>query len=226
MIKTTIILAFAISLTSCVNTSSLKNTRIDFNNPDKVKNQIVFTHDTYKKQTTFQTPNLGTEFDQLFIRGSLNDDSPSINFQIYIADYYYGDWRFYHSAYDSLGKKLKTTQISRDIISCTSRLYGCSHKEHVGILTSYSYLKNATTSGINLKVYGKAGDATFYIPGGYIVGLLSAIDEYPARLKEEMLSYKSAMEALESIDKHESNDYKTIKELYDSTKERIDIMKK
>lgn len=149
---------------------------LDANNQQAVSEQIVVKRDDYKKQTEFIGPNIAPDklFDLLFIRAWKSDGSDRADYQIYVMDHYYGEWRFYNSTWDSKGQQLDTIEISRDVDTCR---YRCSFNEHVGINISHAYLDRNKDSGVNFKISGKAGEETFYIPSGYIKGFLSKIGE-------------------------------------------------
>lgn len=155
----------AIALAACVP-------RLNFNDPQAVAGAISVQHDDFKKVTNYQGPNASSNFfGTLFIRAWKTDATESIRYQIYVMDYYDGDWRFYNSAYDSNGNNLDTTLISRDVGSCSR--YGCSHYEHLGLNVTREYLENNQESGIRFKVSGKAGEEVFFIPPAYIKAFLS-----------------------------------------------------
>lgn len=160
--------ATALTLSACVTTAP----RLNVSDPQAVSGAISIQRDDFKKTTNYKGPNASPDIlDQVFIRAWKTDATGSITYQIYVMDYYNGDWRFYHSAYDSNGNSLNTTQISRDVGSCSR--YGCSHEEHLGLNVTREYLEKNQDSGIRFKVSGKAGEEVFFIPGGYIKAFLS-----------------------------------------------------
>lgn len=157
-------------LCSCVTPAP----RIDINNPQEVASAISINHDNFKKLTNYKGPDASSNInDKLFIRARKNDSNDRVDYQIYVMDYYYGDWRFYNSAYDSNGNRLDTIIISRDVVSCDE--YGCSHEEHMGLNVTRDYLENNQNAGIRFKISGKAGEEIFFIPAGYIKAFLSVV---------------------------------------------------
>ncbi len=161
------LMAITCALSACVTTP-----RLDTSDPQAVSSAISVQRDDFKKITNYKGPNASPNiFDRLFLRAWKTDETGSINYQIYVMDYYDGDWRFYNSAYDSNGNRLDTTIISRDVGSCSR--YGCSHYEHLGLNVSREYLEKNQESGIRFKLSGKAGEEVFFIAGGYIKAFLS-----------------------------------------------------
>lgn len=145
--------------------------KLDLNDQQAVTAVITIQRDDFKKITNYKGPNAADNYgDQVFLR-AWKSDAGSITYQIYVMDYYSGEWRFYHSAHDSNGASLDTTLISRDVDSCNR--YGCSHNEHLGLNVTRGYLEKNQQSGIRFKVSGKAGEEIFSIPSGYIKAFLS-----------------------------------------------------
>ena len=160
--------ATAFTLSACVATAPMLNV----SDPQAVSGAISITRDDFKKVTNYKGPNASQNFfDEVFIRAWKTDATGIITYQIYVVDYYNGDWRFYNSAHDSNGNSLNTTQISRHVGSCNR--YGCSHEEHLGLNVTREYLEKNQYSGIRFKVSGKAGEEIFFMPGGYINAFLS-----------------------------------------------------
>lgn len=143
--------------------------------PQKSEPTVVVERDDFKKLTRFVAPNCAVSPDSVFLRAWRKDEADLIAYQIYIKDYYRGAWRFYNNAYDSEGTPLDVTLISRDVVSC--RGPNCSFEEHLGLNVSRKYLETHEQAGIQLKIYGKAGQETFVLPGGYISDFLDRIDE-------------------------------------------------
>ncbi|WP_162860593.1 hypothetical protein [Pseudothauera hydrothermalis] len=163
-----VFVATAIALSACIAPAP----RVNLNDSQAVAGAISVQRDDFKKVTKYEGPNAADNvFDKLFIRAWKIDGTEDVGYQIYVMDYYNGDWRFYNSAYDSNGNSLKTTLISRDVGSCNR--YGCSHYEHVGLNVSREYLAKNQDSSIRFKISGKAGEEVFFIPGAYIKAFLS-----------------------------------------------------
>lgn len=155
---------------------ALNSPKLDVNNPQDVIKQIKIEHDNFKKLTNFTGPNAAKNTfllqDELFIRAWKEDITGAILFQIYIADYYKGDWRFYDHAFDSDGNSLTVQRIHREVIGCQN---GCTLREHIGINVARKYLELNIEKGIQFKISGKGGEEVFFIPSGYIKGILLTI---------------------------------------------------
>jgi hypothetical protein len=135
--------------------------------------KIQAKYDEFKKLTNYTGPNVASGSDAVFLRAA-KLDSGLITIQIYVSDYYEGEWRFYNSAWDSDGNRLNVTLISRKVGSC-GRYGGCSHYEDVGINITREYLEARRASGIRFKLSGRGGDEIFALPGPYISAFLDAV---------------------------------------------------
>ncbi|HOY87248.1 MAG TPA: hypothetical protein PLP67_08355 [Methylotenera sp.] len=143
-----------------------ENSDIPATSTDKVKVE----YDNFKKITKFEGKIINDKPNTIFIRAWKSDGKKELVYQIYILSTYGGEWRYYHSAYDSKGNRLDFTSIDRDV-ECSK--YGCTHYEHVGVNVTRKYLLQNKDSGVNIKIDGKAGDTIFTIPGAYISDFLS-----------------------------------------------------
>jgi hypothetical protein len=135
-----------------------------------LRSTIKVRYDEFEKLTEYKGANVATGLDVVFLRAWKPDKSPMV-MQIYVMDYYRDEWRFYHSAWDSDGVKLDTTQISRDVGVC-SRYSGCSHYEHIGLNVTRDYLEKHRRTGVRFKLSGKAGEEVFSIPAAHIDAFL------------------------------------------------------
>ena len=139
-----------------------------------VANAVSVKRDGFQKTVDYNGPNIAPGVGGILkIRAWKFEKTSEVEFQIYVADYYDGKWRFYDSAYDSNGERLDVVLISRNVDSC--RRYGCSYTEHVGLNITKEYLERNKNSGINFKLTGKAGEAVFLIPGTYVQAILSVV---------------------------------------------------
>lgn len=164
----------SISAMFFLNASSIAQT-IDPNDFEAVKNAIKIKRDDFAKKISYEGPSsTKDDRDSVFIRSWKYDKDNITKYQIYIADYYLGEWRFYNSAFDSNGNKLDVVVIARDVGSC-SRYSGCSHIEHIGINISKEYLEKNKDSGIHFKLNGKAGDEIFLLPSAYVQATLEVM---------------------------------------------------
>jgi len=170
-----IIVGISLILSACSPTNRIA--KINMDDQGSVIKNIKVEYDNFKKTTNITAPNITKKKwgqvrrDQLFLRAFKNDKTKNILYQIYVADYYEGDWRFYNSAHDSNGNRLNLTKIDRKTISCTVDV--CSHKEHIALNVTIKYLEANSNSGISFKVSGKAGEEVFFIPSAYIKAFLS-----------------------------------------------------
>lgn len=158
---------------SMIVTACASGPRVDFSDPQSIRSEIKVERDDFKKLTNFQGPNAsGNILDNVLLRAWKFDRTGTTSYQIYVADYYTREWRFYDSAYDSRGTRLDATLISRDVSSCSR--YGCGFQEHIGINVSRQYLEENKATGIRFKISGKAGEEIFYIPSAYVKAFLLA----------------------------------------------------
>jgi hypothetical protein len=135
--------------------------------------KIKIEYDEFKKLTTFETDPFNTGLSVVFLRAWKPDASVAM-FQIYVMDLDPGNWRYYHSTWDSDGNKLHTNQIDRDIGECI-RSRSCSHTEHLGIDVSGNYLSKHRETGIRLKLSGKTGERVISIPAEQIDAFLTVV---------------------------------------------------
>ncbi len=158
---------------------------IDWTNPGETEKRVRVTHAVLEKTIQYEGPDIGWG-DTLRLRAwdsqsrKYNHDLQTMErnltrYQIYVGDAYDGTWRFYHAAYDSDGNPLDTTLIARKVGYCS--MHGCSKSEHVGVNVTRDYLDTHATSGVQFTLSGKAGNAVFFIPGGYIKGFLAAVPQ-------------------------------------------------
>lgn len=170
--KIGVIIANTLILTAC----GAMGPKINWNDPQSITEMIRVERDDYKKITYITGPNLITDSghysgDSLLIFAAKPDVGGNIGYQIYIMDHYYGNWRFYDSAYDSNGNRLETITVSRETVKCGST--GCIHDETLSIIVTRAYLENNQSSGIRFKVSGKGGEEEYSIHSAYIKAFLS-----------------------------------------------------
>lgn len=151
------------ALTACGTTRQ----KLDWTNANVISSQILVTKDNFKKQILYVGPKY-TEFSTggYVLLRAWKDASNNSAYQIYVKDWYPGEWRFYDSAYDSKGNELDTISIDRKVDSCNK--LGCSFEEHVGINVTRNYLMQNRLTGISFKLSGRAGEKVLYIPPAYI----------------------------------------------------------
>jgi hypothetical protein len=148
--------------------------RVDVNNSAQMASRVQIKRDDFKKVTNYTGPEIRSEGGgTVNLRAWKTDALGVINFQVYGVDFYSGEWKFHNSAYDSNGTRMDFVSIARDVGSCGR--YSCSHYEHFGLNVTRDYLEKASKTGMHFKVSGRAGEAIFFIPGGYIDGFLTAV---------------------------------------------------
>lgn len=170
-------MALVVLLSACSATA--QKAQLDMNDPMAIYKAMKVNHDNFKKTSNYEGPNIANNpRDLLFIRAWKFHKTNNLKFQIYVADSYEGDWRFYNSADDSDGNSLETTSISRDVGSCRRIGYShfCLKIEHVGVNLTRDYLVKNQESGIHFKLSGKAGERTLFLPSDYVKAML-LIDE-------------------------------------------------
>ena len=146
--------------------------KINWNDVQSISSAISVQHDDLKKITNFKGSNCSSGIlDTVLLRAWKSDDDGGFSYQIYVVDYYHGDWRFYDTASDSKGNNLVITLNSRDVSSCD--YLTCAHQEHLGINVSREYLEENQENGIVFKVSGKGEEETFIVPATYIKAFLS-----------------------------------------------------
>ncbi|BBJ22141.1 hypothetical protein [Candidatus Nitrotoga sp. AM1P] len=145
--------------------------KINWNDVQSIASAISVQRDDLKKTTNFKGPNSSKGIlDTVLLRAWKSDEGEGFSYQIYVIDYYHGDWRFYDTASDSKGNILNITLNSRDISSCDYST--CAHHEHLGINVSREYLEKNQENDIVFKLSGKGGEETFIIPSAYIKAFL------------------------------------------------------
>ncbi len=146
--------------------------KINWNDVQSIASAIDVQHDDIKKMTNFKGPNSSSGvLDTVLLRAWKSDEGGIFSYQIYVIDYYHGDWRYYDTATDSKGNNLAIKLNSRDVSACDYST--CAHQEHLGINVSREYLEKNQENGIIFKVRGKASEETFSIPATYIKAFLS-----------------------------------------------------
>ncbi|HEX6939978.1 MAG TPA: hypothetical protein VF158_11240 [Longimicrobiales bacterium] len=90
-----------------------------------------------------------------FLRSWLDKKTGALYHQLYVVNYYRGDWRFWRSANNANAEPLDFVSIERDVVSCSG--YGsCLHSETFGISIPHDALL-ANRDGYSLKVYAQSG---------------------------------------------------------------------
>jgi len=80
--------------------------------------------------------------------------------ELYVANQYNGDWRFWESASGQDANPLELVSIARDVVSCraASSSHDCTLRETFGVMLPDSTLR-AHTSGYAVKIYAHNGES-------------------------------------------------------------------
>jgi len=149
--------------------------RIDWNDTQSIATQISISRDDYKELTTYQGPwHCGKDKGWYLIRAWKYDKDDKVTYQIYIKDYYNGDWGLYGSAYDSDGNQLNTVEISRETDSCIGG--SCWFYHPLGVNVDSDYFEKYKESGISFRLFEKTGENVFFVPPAYVKALLDAVN--------------------------------------------------
>lgn len=138
-----------------------------------LRSTIKVSYDEFEKLTRYEGSNVATGYGDVVLLRAWKPDKSSMFYQIYVIDYYVGEWRFYYSAWDSNGMELDTTQISRDVGDCGRR--GCSLYECLGFNIKREYLEKHRRTGVHFKLSGQAGEEVFSIPAAHIDAFLEVV---------------------------------------------------
>jgi len=170
-------------LSACNSTAFQKDaqqtkmpTKLDLDDPLSVAKATVVLREDYNLTTIYRGPNISSNpQDQLFIR-AMKTDTGNITYQIYVIINYTGIWRFYNWAYDTYGKTMMLTNMTRDIGEC--KRIDCAQHEFVILDVTRNYLEENMQSGLRFWMRGKEEKAkeVFFIPSGYIIAFLSLAD--------------------------------------------------
>lgn len=168
-------------LASFVFVAGCAGPQINWADSNQISASVTSTRDDFKKRIEFNGPHYdGAKrvesdgmflFAKVFLRAYKFDKEKELTYQIYTYETYYNDWRFYNQAYDSDGKKLDFVPITQKVGSCGPGR--CSKDEHVAINVTKDYLIAHQVGGISFKVFGKADERVWFLPGNYIQAFLS-----------------------------------------------------
>lgn len=141
-----------------------------------VEKGVKVKYDSFTMVRTYTAPNIARKRHALaYIRAMKSEKTGVTRYQIYLRDYYAGDWIFYNSIYDSNGNRLDSELLSRDTAFCDR--YGCNLSEDMVANISREYLEGNAKSGVRVKMIGERGEAVFRFPATYIKIFLSKVPE-------------------------------------------------
>ena len=119
------------------------------------------------------------KYNKYFLRSWLHKTSDEVRHQLYVSDYYKGDWEFWSRANSQDAQPLEFVSISRDVIYCGS-YGGCSHAESFGALIPDAILK-AHQDSFTVKFYAKSGkEMVITLTSQQIQMQLKAIEDFQA----------------------------------------------
>jgi hypothetical protein len=165
-------LLLAFSLTGCA--AHL----LDADNPTVVSEAVTVERDPFKGTVVYKGPSItnrhddgsgAPEVEEVYLHARTEKDKPT-RFFLNVIDYYEGDWRGFDQAFDQEGRKFHALAV-RHKVNCA--LF-CGFDEVLEIELSAGYLKDHTSTGIVMRLYGPAGaaSAAFALPAGYVQGFL------------------------------------------------------
>jgi len=152
-------------------------TKLDLDDPRSVAEATIVQRGESNLTTIYKGPNVaGNPRDQLYIQ-ALKTDAGNITYQIYIVVNYTGVWRFYNWAYDTYGKTLVLTNMTRDIEVC--KRADCSQQEFVILDVTRKYLEENMQKGLRFWLSAKKEKTReeFLIPSGYIIAFMSLAEK-------------------------------------------------
>lgn len=144
-------------------------------NQSKIKSRIITERDDFKKNTHFQGPEIKQDGVDggVSIHAFKSDINADATYKILVLSIFSGRWRYYDTAYDSIGSELDARSISREVMSCDER--GCKYAEAVSINITRDYLEKSATTGITFQLSGKGGKTVYTIPAAYVQEFLSVV---------------------------------------------------
>lgn len=149
---------------------------VDVSDQEAVSDAVELEKDNFQKTESYKGPSFKSgdiESVSLFAyKSRLGKMSYSVNG----IDLYGKSWRYYDTAYDSAGKKLKFTSLHRKVSSCDTDT--CTYAEIFSIDVTRGYLERYKEKGIDIQISGKMGKEIFNIPPSYIKGFLSAVPSH------------------------------------------------
>lgn len=146
--------------------------KIHWDDVRSVTHAIRVQRDHLDKTTLIIGPSVTTGIlDTIMLRARKPDTGGEIHYQVYLTDYYHGDWHLYDKASDLQGNLLKITLNSRDVSSCA--YITCSHYEQLGLDVSREYLEKNRENGLEIVISGPGGKENFSISPAYIQAFLS-----------------------------------------------------
>jgi len=142
--------------------------------PSDVFSNSTVLKDSYQSTTLIESPAYyqaqGVGGHRLSLQAKFNSVG-NIAYSLQVQDSQASGWRFFDRAYDSNGKKLEFIDINHDVtLGITSETFA--------INLPRSYLENAATESINIKVFGENGEKLILVPNHYVEGFLQKIDAY------------------------------------------------
>jgi hypothetical protein len=119
------------------------------------------------------------------IRSWIDKKTGAVDHQLYVTEYYDGNWRFYQTATDENATALRFVSVRRDVVTCAgSRYSGCSYVEIYGVDMDDAALRKLIANGGSyaIKVRAKAGaDQVIHIWADMARRQIAFIEDYKAK---------------------------------------------
>nr|SPS06459.1 protein of unknown function [Candidatus Nitrotoga fabula] len=147
---------------------------IDWNDAPSIARAIRVEQNTRFKTTIIQGPNSasGTS-DTALLRAWKSEEQGNITYQIYLVDFYDGNWHEYDRATDANGNLLSVSLYSRDDSYCDPAT--CSRYEQLVIEVSREYLEKNQKDGLIIRLSGPGGKEAFFLSPAYVQAFLSVV---------------------------------------------------
>jgi len=97
-------------------------------------------------------PDRNTEY---LLRSWVDKKSGQVTHQVYVANFYHGDWIFWSRANSEDAQPLQFVPIKQEVVTC-DEFSRCSHSEHFAALIPDTVLRTHQ-DGFSVKFYGKTG---------------------------------------------------------------------
>ena len=132
--------------------------------------------DTYTGMVRVTGPTLKRSDSWQMLRAWRLKDSNKWSVQVYVVAIL-PEWAFLDRAYAD-GKAYDTTQISREVASCSGYSNSCTVTETIGIDFSHAEFKNLAVSDFDYKLSGSRGEVTSVISAAYMQGFLQRLEQF------------------------------------------------
>lgn len=97
----------------------------------------------------------GSRFNRFYLRSWIYRNPAGVSHELYVQDFYDGDWKYWSRANSQDAEGLPFTSIARDVVGCGT-ITGCSFSESFEAAISDSVLR-AHRGGYGVKFYARSG---------------------------------------------------------------------